>query len=182
MNLDQEIKQIYNSRNSSEQACIDIFIDILGLIDPKKIKTGENHTFLKNNSILEIALQHKTEADRYVLFLFQSDFLEIHINSYIETFYFYNLVDNTEKKRKFRNLIFSILDSSYKYVEYYLKNELIKLTTVWDENFIPESTVYAKPFGRLKEKIQRKRKYQIKVSRAESFLDENKKREHIVNK
>jgi len=172
MDINKEINQVYNTRNSQDKKCIDILIDILGLIDPSKLLNGENHTRVNNNLVLEIVLQNKIDEDRIIILLFQGDFLEIHFDSYIKTYEYSDLIDNNNRQKELRELITKILGSTFKHVEYYHNNELIKYSSIWNKDFLPTKTIYLKPFGRIKEKLKPKKKYLKKELKAESFLRE----------
>ncbi len=170
MNVSESIKQFYNTRNASEQYCIEILSDILKMIDSKKLIAGENHSHVSNGSILEIVLQHNSDSDRIVVFLFQNLFIEIQFNSCVQTYYFSDLIQNQEIRDIFIELITKILRGDFKTIEYYLSDKLTKFSYTWDNEYLPEKTRYLKAFGRIREKFTRKEQYKIVEKKAESFL------------
>ncbi|PTN04467.1 hypothetical protein C8N47_1312 [Mangrovibacterium marinum] len=174
MNVLESIKQFYKTRNASEQYCIDILSDIFEKIDSKKLLTGENHSHVSNGSILEIVLQHNSDSDRIVVFLFQDLFIEIQFNSFVRTYYFSDLINNNEIREIFIELISKILSGDFKTIEYYLKDTLTKYSYNWVNEYLPEKTHYLKAFGKIREKFTGQEEYKIVEKKAESFLIDDK--------
>ncbi len=174
MNLTESIKQYYKTRNASEQFCIDILSDIFEKIDSTKLLTGENHSHVSNDSILEIILQHKSDSDRIIVFLFQDFFVELHFNSTIRTYDLSTLIEIEGIKNEFLELTLQILDGRFRIIEYYRNDILIKYSYVYDDEFIPDKSYYSKPLGRIRENLTGHKNYIIKEKRAESFLIDEK--------
>ena len=170
MDIIQEINDIYHTRVPIEQSCLEFMIDALELIDTEQLLLGENHSFIQNDSILTISLQHKLDTDRIILLLFQRGFIEIQFDSYIEVYQYSDIMNNIGVRKGFLSLVLTILDSSFKHIEYYSGNKLIKYTTIWDNDFLKEKTVYLKPFGRIIEKLTKKKQYIEREVKAKSFL------------
>ena len=174
MNVSESIKQFYKTRNASEQYCIDILSDIFERIDSEKLMTGENHSHISNGSILEIVLQHNSDTDRIIVFLFQDLFIEIQFNSSFRTYYFSDLINNNERREIFIELIFKILRGDFKTTEYYLNDTLTKYSYIWDDEYLREKTHYLKALGRIREKFTGQKRYKIVEKKAESFLVDDK--------
>jgi hypothetical protein len=170
MDLIQEINDIYNTRSPIEQSCLEILVNAFDLIDTDLLQTGKNHSFIQNDWILTISLQHKHDNDRLILFLFQNGFIEIQFDCYVEVYQYSDLLNNREIRDEFLNLVLKILDSSFKHIEYYFDNQLVKYTSIWDNDFLKEKTIFIKPFGRIIEKFKMNRQYVEKEIRAKSFL------------
>jgi hypothetical protein len=102
--------------------------------------------------------------------LFQNGFIEIQFDCYVEVYQYSDLLNNREIRDEFLNLVLKILDSSFKHIEYYFDNQLVKYTSIWDNDFLKEKTIFIKPFGRIIEKFKMNRQYVEKEIRAKSFL------------
>ncbi len=170
MDYIDKIKSIYNSRSLNEQKILDLIIESFVKVDFQKLHFGETYSFILNEDILTIALQHKNNSDRRILFLLQKDFLEIHIECQIKVFNYLEVIDDSDKINELRDFLFLILGNPYQHIEYYLDDSLIKYTSIWSDNSIRNRTIYLEPFGRLIEVFNSKRIYEIKERVAESFL------------
>jgi hypothetical protein len=169
MDLIEEIRKIYNTRPPIEQICLDLIIEFFKNLNSNKLLIGENYSFVLNEGILTISLQHTDNNDRRILFLLQNDFIEIQLDCHIRIYYYENMVGDTIKTKEFKDFLLLILDRPYKHIEYYLNSNLVKYTTIWNDNSIKEKTIYIKPFGRFIEIFDRKRDYVKRESLAESF-------------
>jgi hypothetical protein len=174
MNVPESIKQFYKTRNTSEQYCIDILSDIFERIDSNKLLTGKNHSHISNGSIMEIVLQHNSDTDRIIVFLFQDLFIEIQFNSSVRTYYFSDLINNNVIREILIELIFKILRGDFKTIEYYLNDTLTKYSYSWDDEYLHEKTHYLKAFGRIRERLTGQKNYRIVEKRAESFFVDDK--------
>ena len=170
MNLIEDIKKIYNTRTKAEQIFLSQIIDLFSLLDYNSLNKDDNHSFIKNDSILTISLQHILNKDRLVLVLFQHDFIEIQFAGRVEIIYLIDFEQNKVKIEDFRSLFMTILKSSYTIIEYFKDDKLIKYLTVWDNQFFPDKITYVKLFGLIKEKLTLRNVYHIKEKRIESFL------------